>query len=304
MADARRARGERRATLAARIAQTAPAGGPPRRSPSSAANAAIGPAGHEQQASSLHPSMWRDGRTATPSLTPAGSSSHARRGPADAQAVLLMARELLRYSPVDDFYEDWPDRIAELVSAAGGSPALPLSLPRPPPVMGDVAHGAPPPPPIQDVTLGPRRATPRRDPPRRAPARVEEICQEVRRPQEDAPVLPAPPCQDRAPPAVVARERQDQAPPPRRAPVTTAGCRAFTPELRSVVWPRKFKPNPPPRYDGIPDPAESLGPSVTGASVIAPSAAIEATTAVEAEMEDARMTAALQEWRNKPREER
>ena len=39
-----------------------------------------------------------------------------------------MARELLRYRPVGDHYEDWLDRIAELVSAAGGSPAPSLSL--------------------------------------------------------------------------------------------------------------------------------------------------------------------------------
>ena len=43
-----------------------------------------------------------------------------------------------------------------------------------------------------------------------------------------------------------------------QAPVTTAGCRAFTPKLRSVVWPRKFKPDLPPRYDGTHDPAEFL----------------------------------------------
>ena len=62
----------------------------------------------------------------------------------DAQAALLMARELLRYRPIDDLYEDWLDRIAELVSAAGGSPVPSLSLPRPPLAAGDVAHGAPP----------------------------------------------------------------------------------------------------------------------------------------------------------------
>ena len=66
------------------------------------------------------------------------------------------------------------------------------------------------------------------------------------------------PRQDRAPPAVGARERQDQAPPPRRAPVTTAGCRAFTPVLHRIVWPGKFKPDLPPRYDGTPDRAEFL----------------------------------------------
>ena len=40
--------------------------------------------------------------------------------------------------------------------------------------------------------------------------------------------------------------------------MTAAGCRAFTPELRSVAWPGKFKPDLPPRYDGTPDPAEFL----------------------------------------------
>ena len=106
MEDARRARAEHRAALAARIAQTAPFGGPPRCSPSPAANAATGLTGNEQQASSLHPLVRRDGRTATPSLTLAGSSSHARRAPVDAQPALCMARELLRYRPIDDLYED------------------------------------------------------------------------------------------------------------------------------------------------------------------------------------------------------
>ena len=41
-------------------------------------------------------------------------------------------------------------------------------------------------------------------------------------------------------------------------PVATAGCRAFTPELRSVAWPGKFKPDLPARYDGTPDPEEFL----------------------------------------------
>ena len=40
--------------------------------------------------------------------------------------------------------------------------------------------------------------------------------------------------------------------------MATAGCRAFTPELRSVAWPGKFKPNLPPLYDGTRDPAEFL----------------------------------------------
>ena len=46
------------------------------------------------------------------------------------------------------------------------------------------------------------------------------------------------PRQDRVPPVVAVRERQDQAPPPWRAVVTTVGCRAFTPVLRSIIWPR------------------------------------------------------------------
>ena len=40
--------------------------------------------------------------------------------------------------------------------------------------------------------------------------------------------------------------------------MATAGCRAFTTELRSVTWPDKFKPDLPPRYDGTADPAEFL----------------------------------------------
>ena len=40
--------------------------------------------------------------------------------------------------------------------------------------------------------------------------------------------------------------------------MATAGCRAFTAELRSVAWPGKFKPDLPPRYDGTADPAEFL----------------------------------------------
>ena len=61
------------------------------------------------------------------------------------------------------------------------------------------------------------------------------------------------------PPVVAQRgPHQDQAPPQKQAPATTAGCRAFTPKLRSVAWPGKFKPDLPPRYDGTTDPAEFL----------------------------------------------
>ena len=40
--------------------------------------------------------------------------------------------------------------------------------------------------------------------------------------------------------------------------MATAGCRVFTPELCGVTWPGKFKPDLPPRYDGIADRAEFL----------------------------------------------
>src|SRR3954465_11939433 len=115
MSDTRRARAERRASLASRVAQTAPVGGRPRRSPSPAINAATGPAANEQQASSQHPSVRQDGCTATPLLTPAGSSSRALRAPLEARAALIAANELLRYHPVDDVYEEWLDRVTELV---------------------------------------------------------------------------------------------------------------------------------------------------------------------------------------------
>ena len=56
----------------------------------------------------------------------------------EARAALLAANELLRYSPVDDLYEEWLDlyeewldRVAGLVRTAGGSPASSLSLPPP-----------------------------------------------------------------------------------------------------------------------------------------------------------------------------
>src|SRR3954469_24073653 len=153
MSDARRARAERRAAIASRIAQTAPVGGCPRCSPSPAVNAATGPAGNEQQASSQHPSVRRDGRPAPPSLTPAGSSSHALRAPLEAQAALITANELLRYRPIDDVYEEWLDRVAELVRAAGGSPAPSAALRRTPPRVDNEAPGAFQPPPLQEDAM-------------------------------------------------------------------------------------------------------------------------------------------------------
>ena len=40
--------------------------------------------------------------------------------------------------------------------------------------------------------------------------------------------------------------------------MATAGCRAFTAELRNMAWPGKFKLDLPPRYDGTADPTEFL----------------------------------------------
>ena len=60
-------------------------------------------------------------------------------------------------------------------------------------------------------------------------------------------------------PAVAQRgPHQDQVPPQKRAPATTAGCHAFTLELRNIALPGKFKPDLPPRYNGTADPAEFL----------------------------------------------
>ena len=61
----------------------------------------------------------------------------------EARAALITANELLRYRPVDDVYEEWLDRVAELVRAAGGSPALSVPLHRTPPRAGDEARRRP-----------------------------------------------------------------------------------------------------------------------------------------------------------------
>ena len=39
---------------------------------------------------------------------------------------------------------------------------------------------------------------------------------------------------------------------------SAGGLRAFTPSLRRVQWPHKFKPEMPPRYDGAADPVAFL----------------------------------------------
>ena len=48
----------------------------------------------------------------------------------EARVALIAANELLRYRPVNDVYKEWLDRVAELVRAAGGSPAPSVPLHR------------------------------------------------------------------------------------------------------------------------------------------------------------------------------
>ena len=59
-------------------------------------------------------------------------------------------------------------------------------------------------------------------------------------------------------PGSSARRLPRSSSPPTEAFRGHAGCRAFTPELCTVAWPGKFKPDLPPHYDGIADPAEFL----------------------------------------------
>ena len=118
---------------------TAPAGnGAPLRPNSPVANAATDPAVHEQQDSSLPLSVWLEGRTATPSPSPAtASSSLVCRGPVYQQPALLMARDLLRYRPADDLYDEWLHCITELVNAAGEAPTPTHSSRPPSPMAGN-----------------------------------------------------------------------------------------------------------------------------------------------------------------------
>ena len=71
--------------------------------------------------------------------------------------------------------------------------------------------------------------------------------------------IPVPTRPDPALPLAASRgDPQEQAPHQQRAPVATAGCRAFTTQLCSVACSGKFKPDLPPCYDGTADPAEFL----------------------------------------------
>ena len=82
----------------------------------------------------------------------------------EARAALIVANELLRYHPVDNVYEEWLDRIAELVCAAGGSPLPSIPLHCTPPRAGDEAPAAPRLPPPQEGAMVPRRVAPGRNP--------------------------------------------------------------------------------------------------------------------------------------------
>ncbi|KAE8767793.1 hypothetical protein D1007_60804 [Hordeum vulgare] len=101
MADARRVRTERCATL---ITLTAPVGAADaRRSLSPLVNAATGPEVEEKQGSSLPVIEPVDGRTTTPSLArPSGSASRARPEMPHGRRTLSMATELLYYRPAPD----------------------------------------------------------------------------------------------------------------------------------------------------------------------------------------------------------
>ena len=90
--------------------------------------------------------------------------------------------------------------------------------------------------PARGAIIEPRRMAPRRDLQRPTLAQDDVSCQVVQRPQGEARVLAAPQHQAHEPPQeVVVRVHQDHVPPPRRPPVATTGCRAFTPELCNIV---------------------------------------------------------------------
>ncbi|KAE8787403.1 hypothetical protein D1007_38676 [Hordeum vulgare] len=105
MADAHRARSERRTTSAAQTTPMGPAG--TRRSPLPMENAVTGPDTQEQQGSSQSATEQYDGRTATPSLVRAsGSASCARPEMQHGERTLAKAIELLCYQPSPDRHND------------------------------------------------------------------------------------------------------------------------------------------------------------------------------------------------------
>ena len=77
----------------------------------------------------------------------------------EARAALIAANELLRYRPVDDVYEEWLDRVAELVRAAGGSPVPPHRATPTPPVVAALLGGSQAPPTSHHVKTFVRRVS-------------------------------------------------------------------------------------------------------------------------------------------------
>ncbi|KAE8774148.1 hypothetical protein D1007_53575 [Hordeum vulgare] len=110
MSNARHVRAECRET---QVVANAPAGPGTRCHFAGVEDATTDPAICEKHTSSMHPSMQREGRTSK------ASSSHARLERVNAQATLLMARELLRYHPANVAYDAWLGCITEFITAAG-----------------------------------------------------------------------------------------------------------------------------------------------------------------------------------------
>ncbi|KAE8811138.1 hypothetical protein D1007_12046 [Hordeum vulgare] len=163
MADARYVRAECRA---ARVVMTAHASPSTRLHSAEAKSAPIDPAAREQQASSMHPSVQQEGRTAI-------ASSHAHPEWVNTQAALLMAGELLRYYPMDA--EAWLGRITELVAATREAQAPSRLLCPPPSHDGEEAQGAPLPPPAHgDQAVLRRDACPGNRPQKPPPPSQEE----------------------------------------------------------------------------------------------------------------------------------
>ena len=57
--------------------------------------------------------------------------------------MLIAANELLRYRPVDDVYEEWLDRVAELVRATGALLRRPFRCTAPHPARVTKLRGRP-----------------------------------------------------------------------------------------------------------------------------------------------------------------
>ncbi|KAE8783240.1 hypothetical protein D1007_43334 [Hordeum vulgare] len=130
MADARRARAERRATRIAHTTSVGPTG--VRRSPSPIENAATGP---DVQNSKAPPSRLPSTPTAAPPLPSlvwaSGSASRTRPEMLHGRRALAMATELLHYRSVPNRHNNWLQHIEELVAAAGDSAALLLLVSTP-----------------------------------------------------------------------------------------------------------------------------------------------------------------------------